>query len=473
MTGNAGLPTGWYTDDKGARRYWDGKSWLAPDTHDMISSPNAGDVSLVNSDDDDSLTPVIPFVVVKRTRTGIARWWTTSLVPFWRSVGRGGHLFSTITRWSSTVDQEPRYEFHTVRVLRAVRNRAIAKRESEGWELISQDQDSLLRTTLKFRRQKSKRAWLQWAIPVAVIVLGISGLSIAGAIEANHGSARTHITSADAAGPSKKYTPTSTPTPPVAPAEWTTELASLAIKPELPLTNYARVADFGPAWADVDGQPCDTRDQILKRDLVNITLSGSCKVTSGTLHDPYTGKTINFVRGVSTSAAVQIDHVVALANAWTEGAQDLTYAQREQLANDPVELWAVDGPTNESKGDGDASQWLPANTASDCEYVEKQITVKVKYHLWVTQAEHDAIAEVLATCGGVPAATATPVPTVTPTPVPETTPAPAPPAAATQTDIHPGSYCSPQGATGTSAAGNTYVCGSKGADSSGRYHWNS
>jgi hypothetical protein len=98
--------------------------------------------------------------------------------------------------------------------------------------------------------------------------------------------------------------------------------------------------------------------------------------------------------------AVQIDHVVPLANAWVEGAQDLTYAQRELMANDPAELLAVDGPTNESKGDDDASEWLPAVQSFGCPYVEKQIAVKVKYHLWVTQAEHDAIARVLAGCGG-------------------------------------------------------------------------
>ncbi len=174
-------------------------------------------------------------------------------------------------------------------------------------------------------------------------------------------------------------------------------LAALPVKGKSPLTGYDRVGKFGPAWEDVDKNHCDTRDDVLRRDLTGITSSG-CEVVSGTLHDPYTGHIIHFVHGETTSAAVQIDHVVPLAEAWRTGAQKLSAAQRLRLANDPTNLFAVDGPTNEAKGDGDAATWLPPQKSFRCTYVAHQVAVKTAYHLWITQAEHDAIARVLAAC---------------------------------------------------------------------------
>ncbi|KFI48835.1 GmrSD restriction endonuclease domain-containing protein [Bifidobacterium biavatii] len=180
----------------------------------------------------------------------------------------------------------------------------------------------------------------------------------------------------------------------------TDALAKLPVKGRAPKTGYSR-DQFGAAWADVDHNGCDTRNDILNRDLTDKTYKAGthdCVVATGTLQDPYTGSTINFVRGQNTSAAVQIDHVVALSDAWQKGAQQLTADQREQLANDPYNLLAVDGPSNQQKSDGDAATWLPANKSYRCAYVARQIGVKSKYALWVTQAEHDAMANVLASC---------------------------------------------------------------------------
>lgn len=176
-----------------------------------------------------------------------------------------------------------------------------------------------------------------------------------------------------------------------------TALETLPIKGRAPKTGYSR-NQFGGEWA-VNGS-CDTREHILARDMTNVTLRSStdCTVLSGTLNDPYTGKTIRFTRGPETSGAVQIDHVVAIGDAWQKGAQQLGLADRVQMYNDPLELLAVDGPTNEQKGDGDAATWLPPNKAYRCRYVARQIAVKVKYHLWVTQAEHDAMQRILGTC---------------------------------------------------------------------------
>jgi len=179
-------------------------------------------------------------------------------------------------------------------------------------------------------------------------------------------------------------------------------LATLPVKGKAPKTGYARVKDFGAAWMDVDRNGCDTRDDVLRRDLTAVT-GTRCTVRTGVLHDPYTRKIIDFRRGRSTSTAVQIDHVVALSEAWQTGAQQLSQAQRERLANDPINLIAVDGPTNEAKGDGDAATWLPPNKAFRCTYVAHQVAVKAAYHLWVTSAERSAIQRVLAACPDAPA----------------------------------------------------------------------
>lgn len=173
-------------------------------------------------------------------------------------------------------------------------------------------------------------------------------------------------------------------------------LQKLEIKGRAPKTGYSR-DQFGEGWAELNG--CDVRNLILQRDLTEIKLDeDGCKVLSGTLLDPYTNKTIAFTRGADTSDDVQIDHVVALSDAWQKGAQQLAAEQREAFANDSLNLQAVDGPTNQQKGDGDAATWLPPNKSYRCQYVARQIAVKVAYKLWVTQAEYDAMGRVLDTC---------------------------------------------------------------------------
>jgi hypothetical protein len=174
-------------------------------------------------------------------------------------------------------------------------------------------------------------------------------------------------------------------------------LAQLPVKGRAAKTGYERT-QFGDGWEDVNG--CDTRNRILNRDLTEVAVNEKCQVVSGVLHDPYTDKAIAFSRGETSSQSVQIDHVVALSNAWQTGAQQLTLDQRKQLANDPLELLAVDGEANQQKSDGDAATWLPPNKAFRCQYVARQIAVKAKYQLWVTIAEKDAMMRVLVGCPG-------------------------------------------------------------------------
>jgi hypothetical protein len=212
-------------------------------------------------------------------------------------------------------------------------------------------------------------------------------------------------------------------------------LASLRVKGRAAKTGYEREV-FGHAWADVDRNGCDTRNDILRRDLTAYVVKAGtrgCLVLRGSLRDPYTGTTIGFVRGASTSARVQIDHVVALSDAWQKGAQQLSFARRTAFANDPLNLLAVDGPSNQRKGDGDAATWLPPQRGFRCAYVARQVAVKSRYGLWVTAAERDAMARVLQTCPShrLPSAGVVPlgggrVEAGPPTPSPRTTPAPHP-----------------------------------------------
>jgi hypothetical protein len=174
-------------------------------------------------------------------------------------------------------------------------------------------------------------------------------------------------------------------------------LGLLPVKGRAPKTGYERT-QFGDGWMITNG--CDTRNTILYRDLKNPVVDDECKVTSGTLHDPYTATTIEFKRGADTSDDVQIDHVVALSDAWQKGAQQLTFERRQQLANDPLELLAAEGKANMQKSDSDAASWLPSNKAFRCQYVARQIAVKRKYELWVTSAEKEAMLRVLAICPG-------------------------------------------------------------------------
>ncbi|WP_307857129.1 GmrSD restriction endonuclease domain-containing protein [Pseudarthrobacter albicanus] len=205
-------------------------------------------------------------------------------------------------------------------------------------------------------------------------------------------------------------------------------LAALPVKGRAPKTGYSR-DQFGQAWADVDRNGCDTRNDTLRRDLTAIALkpgTHDCVVLSGVLNDPYTATLINFLRGNTTSTAVQIDHVVALSDAWQKGAQQLSAAQRLSFANDPLNLLAVDGPSNLKKSDGDAATWLPPNKSYRCAYVARQISVKSSYGLWVTQAEHDAMARVLGDCPDALAPTSLEAPPAQAAPAPAQQGAPAP-----------------------------------------------
>jgi hypothetical protein len=177
-----------------------------------------------------------------------------------------------------------------------------------------------------------------------------------------------------------------------------TVLNSLAVKGRAAKTGYTRVQFTH--WSDLDRNGCDARNDTLKRDLTEVIYKAGtrdCKVIAGSLLDPYSGKVITFS---STKSTIDIDLVVALSNAWQTGAAYFDKTKRQQIANDPLNLLAVDFSLNRQKGDGDAATWLPPLKSYRCDYVARQIAVKAKYGLWVTQPEKGAIIKLLEKCEG-------------------------------------------------------------------------
>ena len=182
---------------------------------------------------------------------------------------------------------------------------------------------------------------------------------------------------------------------------------ALPVKGRAPKTGYSR-DQFGSAWTDnvnisYGHNGCDTRNDILGRDLVNKTLKAgteNCKVLTGVLaYEPYLGtKNYEFSTTGGFKTSLDVEHLVALGDAWQKGAQQLSKTKRIEFANDPVNLTMTDPGQNRSKGDADAATWLPKNKAYRCTYIAKQVTVKKKYHLWVTKAEQTAMLNVLKPC---------------------------------------------------------------------------
>jgi hypothetical protein len=202
-----------------------------------------------------------------------------------------------------------------------------------------------------------------------------------------------------AATPPSSPAPTPTPKPATRPGTALSGLSRLPVKGRAAKTGYNR-EQFGGDWLTVAG--CDMRNRILRRDLRRKTFASGregCEVLSGRLTDPYTRQSIAFVAG---QFGVDIDHVVALGDAWQKGAQQWSYARRVAFANDPLNLLAVDASANRQKGDGDAATWLPPNKSFRCNYVARQIAVKLKFHGWVTRAENDAMNRILTRCPETP-----------------------------------------------------------------------
>ena len=189
------------------------------------------------------------------------------------------------------------------------------------------------------------------------------------------------------------------------PAAATTALAALPVAGKTSLDGYDRGCGegegcvFGPAWADVDRNGCDQRNDVLHRDLTAVQVregTHDCVVVGGVLDDPYTGQTVTFVK--ADAAEVPIDHVVPLAAAWVQGAAGWPAEQRQAFANDLANLMATTRVANSAKGDSTAEEWVPDDPSYGCSYASVVVTVKSRYALAVTPAESTALQSLLATC---------------------------------------------------------------------------
>jgi Protein of unknown function (DUF1524) len=194
------------------------------------------------------------------------------------------------------------------------------------------------------------------------------------------------------------------PAPPAARAA--AMLQGLAVRPRPRDTEGYLRAAFGDAWVDTDHDGCNQRDDVLLRDAVRGTArvqqQGSCDhdVLAGTWHDPYTGRILTFtnLKDLRQAEAIQIDHVVPLAEAWVSGARSWGMTRREEFANDLDELLAADGPTNMAKGDGDPAAWRPRQ-GYQCAYARRWIAIKAAYSLAVDPPERAALDQMLRSCG--------------------------------------------------------------------------
>lgn len=397
---------GWYPTPEGRLRYWDGRQW----TEHFAPAPGLEQPARTTS------SPSAPRPV-GRAQRGVA-WW----------LGWGGLLLLALLGMASS----------------GVSGLFILA----GMYVLVVAVVALFRGHVTWARIRTRAT-------AGIVTGGAIVLTMVGGATATPTPSASSPTTSDSPSPSPSptapsatatrstvVTPTPTPTltpatsaaPSPATADEGTALAAVAgllVKGRAPKSGYDR-EKFGQSWYDVDRNGCDTRNDILRRDLKGFTLkagTNGCLVLSGTLVSPYTADTVKFTRGTATSSAVQIDHVVALSDAWQKGAQQLSTTTRRAFANDPLNLLAVDRSSNAAKGDGDTATWLPPNKAIRCDYVARQVAVKVKYRLWTTAAEREAMVRILTACPtrSLPVATAIPlgggkVVTVAPKPKPKPTP---------------------------------------------------
>ncbi len=234
---------------------------------------------------------------------------------------------------------------------------------------------------------------------VLFLAVGLLLWLVRGRAGAAPGAAAAESTTVVASRPASPASPTTTraPSGPAAAA-----LARLVVATRFTSAGYAR-SQFGLGWLDPDGNGCDAREDVLRRDLADLQVrpgSNGCIAERGVLLDPYTGQRLRFERGPTTSGEVEIDHVVSLSNAWRTGAAGWSPQRREVFANDPLNLLAVARQTNDDKAFWDAAAWLPPRPELRCAFVARQIAVKQRYALQVSRRERDAMAAVLATCPG-------------------------------------------------------------------------
>lgn len=251
----------------------------------------------------------------------------------------------------------------------------------------------------------SVRPWLAVLILTAVLGVGVAigwGFRGSSVVESTTAEPATPPTVAENGRPVPSATQSDQPSslgPPAATEDLIEQLVALPSSVGN-VPGYDR-ALFGQTWFDSDRNGCDTRNDILRRDLIEVVISDNsngCKVLRGTLIDPYSGDAMTFVSGVDTSVLVQIDHVVPLAWAWDNGASAWTLEQRQDFANDPRNLLAVSGELNQQKLASGPASWLPPNRAAHCAYAGQFAEVLVQYRLSMPDDDEAVLIQILEDC---------------------------------------------------------------------------
>jgi hypothetical protein len=311
-----------------------------------------------------------------------------------------------------------------------------------------------------------KKAWNLTADPAEVARLGRL-VAVCGASPVPTTTTPTVATSAPR--PSTTVASVSTTSPTVTGSSVLDLLATIRIVPEY-TAGYDR--DLFPHWKDLDGDGCDTRREVLIRDSRTVVAVGSsCIVSSGTWVSPYDGATW------TNPSDVDIDHVVALNEAWQSGAYAWSTQQRTNYANDLTDertLLAVTDSVNQSKSDKDPTDWLPPLASYRCTYLTNWVSVKARWSLTMDEAEHSLVKASLAGCARqtVPVAPALPAASpasAAPAASPASSPAASTGSAQVSGFVTPGAFCTPFGATGVSDKGVTYTC--KPSETESRNRW--
>ncbi|MCX3062656.1 HNH endonuclease family protein [Streptomyces beihaiensis] len=238
---------------------------------------------------------------------------------------------------------------------------------------------------------RQKWWWGRSLTAVAVAGLAVTGCSASGDGAAGPVSGSTPSSSGSpgaGGGPADEHT-TLPGLPTARRAE--SELSGLKVAPHGSMNGYSR-AKF-PHWAQ-QGDDCDTREVILRRDGTDVKRDSQCRAVSGHWVSAYDDKVF------TDSSDLDIDHMVPLANAWRSGAASWTQERRKAFANDLThpQLLAVSAASNRSKGDQGPDEWQPPAKAYWCTYARAWVSVKSTYELTVTRAEKNELGEMLGTC---------------------------------------------------------------------------
>ena len=151
-------------------------------------------------------------------------------------------------------------------------------------------------------------------------------------------------------------------------------------------------------WRDTDGDCQDTRQEVLISESlipVNYKTVRQCRVASGEWFGAFTGSTVD------EPGALDIDHLVPLANAHRSGAWSWPHERKRAYYNsldDADHLIAVTASANRSKGARGPEEWRPPNESYWCEYARDWVRIKQVWGLSVTSPEAQALQEMLGRC---------------------------------------------------------------------------